>query len=213
MSWFGPIASELGLRVALVDDFGGGGGVEIPDRDASLRRLDLFRQQFNIEIFEQDLLRQPLPFPDESIDAVTCFHSLEHWHHSPRRLFSQIRRVLRDGGYLFIATPNAVNLRKRISVLFGRTNHCPLSEWYDSDLEFRGHVREPVVRDLKDLVLWNGFRVVAVYGHNFIGADTTALPWLSSALMKRIVELSDAILRYFPTLCSDIHVVSQKING
>ena len=211
MSWFGPIASQLGMKVALVDDFGGGGGVEISDRDASLRPLSVFRQQFGIDIFEQDLLRHPLPFSDGSVDAVTCFHSLEHWHHSPKHLFGEIRRVLRSGGYLFIATPNAVNLRKRGSVLFGRTNHCALAEWYDSDLEFRGHVREPVVDDLKNLVIWNQFRVVAVHGRNFIGADTTALSWVSRALMKHIVELSDRILQYFPTLCSDIHIVAQKL--
>lgn len=211
MSLFGPIASQLGLKVALVDDFGGGGGVEIADRDVSLRPLSVFRQKFDIDIFEQDLLTDPLPFSDGSVDAVTCFHSLEHWHHSPKHLFREIRRVLRSGGYLFIATPNAVNLRKRGSVLFGRTNHCALTEWYKSDLEFRGHVREPVVDDLKNLVIWNQFRVVAVHGRNFIGAETTALPWVSRALMKHIVEFSDGILQYFPTLCSDIHVVAQKV--
>ncbi len=210
MSWFGPIASELGLSVTLVDDWGGGGGVDIADRDPSLRPLSVFQQTFDIRIVEQDLLAQSLPCSDQSVDAVTCFHSLEHWHHSPKRLFHEIRRVLRAGGYLFIATPNAVNLRKRVSVLFGRTNHCSLAEWYDSDLGFRGHVREPVVDDLKNLVIWNKFRLIAVQGHNFIGADTTALPLLSRASMKRIVELSDGILRFFPTLCSDIHVVAQK---
>lgn len=213
MSWFGPLASELGLSVTLVDDWGGGGGVEITDRDPSLRLLGVFQQTFDIQIVEQELLAQPLPFADQTVDAVTCFHSLEHWHHSPKRLFHEISRVLRSGGYLFIATPNAVNLRKRVSVLFGRTNHCPLAEWYDSDLGFRGHVREPVVDDLKNLAIWNQFRLTAVHGRNFIGADTLAIPRLSGASMKRIVELSDGILRFFPTLCSDIHVVAQKIES
>lgn len=158
------------------------------------------------------MLRENLPFADESVDVVTCFHSLEHWHNSPKRLFCEIRRSLRNGGYVFIATPNAANLRKKVSVLFGRTNLCSLAEWYDSDLEFRGHVREPTVEDLKSLVLRNGFRLVAVHGRNFIGADTKALPGISSATVTRLVEWSDLILRRFPTLCSDIHVVAQKEN-
>jgi SAM-dependent methyltransferase len=211
MSWFGPVASQLGLKVTLVDDWGGGGGVEITDRDASLRLLDVFRKKFDIHTVEQDLLTQALPFSDQSVDAVTCFHSLEHWHNSPKHLFNEVRRVLRGGGSLFIATPNAVNLRKRVSVLLGRTNHCSLAEWYDSDRGFRGHVREPVVGDLKNLALWNQFRVIAVHGRNFIGAETTALPRMSRASMRRIVELSDRILRFFPTLCSDIHVVVRKV--
>ena len=213
MSWLGPMASQLGLKVALVDDFGGGGGIDIADRSPSLRLLNVFREKLGVQIVEQDLLDQPLPFPDESVDAVTCFHSLEHWHQSPKRLFKEIRRVLHNGGYLFIATPNAVNLRKRFSVLFGRTNLCQLEEWYDSDLGFRGHVREPVVADLKNLVLWNRFRLIAVHGRNFIGADTTALPWLPRPVMRRMVEMSDGILRLFPTLCSDIHVVAKKIEN
>jgi SAM-dependent methyltransferase len=197
MSWFGPLVGELGLVVTLVDDWCGGGGVEIVDRDASLRLLGVFRHTLDIRIVEQDLLSQPLPCSDQSVDAVTRFHSLEHWHNSPKHLFDEIRRVLRAGGYLFLATPNAVNLRKRVSVLFGRTNLCSLAEWYDSDLGFRGHVREPVVDDLKNLVLWNKFRLIAVHGRNVIGAGTTALPQLSRASMKRIVELSDGILRFF----------------
>jgi SAM-dependent methyltransferase len=210
MSWFGPVARQLGLKVALVDDFGGGGGVDIEDRAQSLRLLNVFREKLGVEIVEQDLLDQPLPFPDESVDAVTCFHSLEHWHQSPKRLFKEIHRVLRNSGYLFIATPNAVNLRKRLSVLFGGTNLCQLEEWYDSDLGFRGHVREPIVADLKNLVLWNGFRLIAVHGRNFIGANSVAWPWLHRPVMQRIVEWSDNILRLFPTFCSDIHVVAKK---
>ena len=29
MSWFGPIATALGLQVRVIDDYGGGGGVDI----------------------------------------------------------------------------------------------------------------------------------------------------------------------------------------
>ena len=147
-----------------------------------LQTLETFKNDLGVRIAEQNLLTDPLPFPDGSVDVVTCFHSLEHWHFSPVRLFAEIRRILRPGGYVFIATPNAVNLRKRISVLFGRTNHCDFSEWYDSDLVFRGHVREPVMRDFRELMDRNKLELIATYGRNFIGADTTKVPWFSPGI-------------------------------
>lgn len=209
VSWFGPMLARLGLRVIEVDDFGGGGGVDLADRDASIRPLEIFRRDFSIEIVEQELLTSPLPLPDASIDVVTCFHVLEHWHHSPRRLLGEVYRVLRPGGYFFVATPNAVNIRKRISVLLGQSNHGALKQWYESEV-FRGHVREPVVQELHDLVNWTRLRIAGTYGRNFIGSDTTKLLWLPQPLVKRWVSYSDAVLKYFPTLCSDIHVLAQK---
>lgn len=62
ISWFGPIASVFGLKVTLVDDFGGGGGVEIADREQSLDILKLFREIFGIEIVEQDFAQRKSAF-------------------------------------------------------------------------------------------------------------------------------------------------------
>ncbi len=209
MSWFGSIASELGLTVSVVDDYGGGGGVDIANRKASLETLDAFRRNFGVSIYEQDLLVDPLPLSDDSIDIVTCFHSLEHWHHSPKKLFSEIRRVLRPGGYLFIATPNVVNLRKRIHVLLGRTNLSELTEWYDEPV-FRGHVREPTVGDLHTLMSWNEFEIVSTFGRNFIGEDSIVLTRSFGRLAGLVAKISEPVLKRFPTLCSDIHVVGRK---
>ena len=146
-----------------------------------------------------------------SADVVTCFHSLEHWHHSPRPLFREIVRVLKPGGFLLLATPNAVNLRKRIYVLLGRSNLPTLNEWYnDGDPVFRGHVREPVIRDLHQLMRWNGLEVVGTYGRNFIGRRSEALGFLPVAVVDAIATGSDRVLRCFPSLCSDIHVMGRK---
>lgn len=207
--WFDPLAARLGAEVVLVDDFGGGGGVDYVDRQPALEILARYRQQFGLEIVEQNFLENPLPFADSSVDAITCFHSLEHWHHSPKNLFCEIRRVLRPGGFLILATPNAANLRKRIHILFGANIWSPLHEWYDEPA-FRGHVREPIVRDLQQICAWNGFAVVATHGRNFIGRDSHALSWLPRPLRHSLAIGGEKILRFFPTLCSDLHVVGRK---
>ncbi|MEQ1861143.1 MAG: class I SAM-dependent methyltransferase [Chthoniobacteraceae bacterium] len=208
--WFDPLAAKLGADVILADDFGGGGGVTQADRSDALEMLDRYRREFGIEIVEQDILRDPLPLPDSSIDGVTCFHSLEHWHHSPKALFAEIRRVLRPGGWLILATPNAANLRKRLHVILGANIWSGLEEWYHDAPVFRGHVREPIVRDLRQLCEWNGFRVTTTLGRNFIGRDSHALAWIPQRLRHGLVVATQSVLRFFPTLCSDIHVVAQK---
>jgi 2-polyprenyl-3-methyl-5-hydroxy-6-metoxy-1,4-benzoquinol methylase len=45
-------------------------------------------------------------FADESFDAVTSSHVLEHLH-DPRAFFAESRRVLKTGGMLVATTPNA----------------------------------------------------------------------------------------------------------
>ena len=151
---------------------------------------------------------------DGSVDVVTCFHSLEHWHHSPRRLFREIVRVLKPGGWLVLATPNAVNLRKRCYVLLGKSNLPNLHAWYtEGDPVFRGHVREPVIKDLHEILRMNGLEVVATRGRNFIGRSSRALSFLPPGLVRTAARVSDYALALFPSLCSDLHVVGRKPAG
>lgn len=210
LSMFGAVCAAHGLKVTLVDDFGGGGGIETGDENRAGRILEVMERNLGVAIVREDFLKRPLPLPDASTDVVTCFHSLEHWHHSPKPLFKEIVRILRPGGFLILATPNAVNIRKRVFVIFGRNNFPSLDEWYhQGDPVFRGHVREPTLRDLQRLLEWNGLRVVASYGRNFIGAYSQALSALPTPILRAVATASDRLLRFFPQLCSDIHVVGQ----
>jgi SAM-dependent methyltransferase len=208
--WFDAFVKKLGPDVVLIDDFGGGGGVDQADRNPAFDMLARYRSELGLEVIEQDFIRVPLPLPDASLDGITCFHSLEHWHHSPKKLFGEMRRVLKPGGWLFLATPNAANLRKRLHVLFGANIWSPLEEWYHDEPVFRGHVREPIVRDLHRLCEWNGLRVAATYGRNFIGRDSMVLAWLPRPLRHGLGRASQSVLQFFPALCSDLHVVAQK---
>lgn len=211
LSALGPMLRALGLRVTLVDDFGGGGGVELGGDHALGRVLGRFRD-FGLTVIEQDLLSSPLPISDASVDAVVSFHSLEHWHHSPRPLFSEVTRILKPGGALIIGCPNVANLRKRLWLLAGKTNLSSLHEWYvDGEPEFRGHVREPTVKELRKLLEWNGFAVQRVVGRNFLGEDSKALgsaPPFDQA-PRYLLRVIDPFLRLRPSLCTDIHVVAR----
>ena len=56
-----------------------------------------------------DLEEGALPYPDEYFDAILVVHVLEHLHH-PLRLGSEIHRVLKKGGRVYVETPNWISL-------------------------------------------------------------------------------------------------------
>jgi len=92
-----------------------------------------------------------LPFEKNSFDMIMLHDVLEHLHDSPRDLLNDLIELIKPEGLLFVTVPNAVNIRKRIDVMFGRTN-LPLFEsyyWYPG--AWRGHVREYVKNDLVKL--------------------------------------------------------------
>ena len=200
----------LGLRVTVIDDFAGGGGVEPGEEEMCQTLLTRFRAA-GVSIVTQDLLTEPLPCAAETVDVVACFHALEHFHHSPRQLFTEVRRILKPDGIVIVATPNSVNLRKRLSVLWGNTNLCSLDEWYDTEGPFRGHVREPTLEELKTLLTRNGFAVQTAAGRNFLGQDSLITGPRGSTRGTRLLwSVLDRLLRVVPTLCSDLHVVGKK---
>jgi SAM-dependent methyltransferase len=193
---FACYAGSRGLNVTLIDDFAD------PGFSASDPRYSM-PQAFGVNVLRRDVIRDGLPFADNSIDAFTSFDVLEHLHASPKPLLHQMMRCLKPGGTLLIGVPNCVNLRKRITVPLGYGKWSALEEWYERPA-FRSHVREPDVSDLryiaKDLRLEN----VCIKGANFSGMDT------GNAVLRAIARLADPLLRLRPSLCADLFLIGKK---
>ena len=58
-----------------------------------------------------------LPFADGTFDAVTMLEVLEHVRDDARGFLSEVRRVLKPSGFLYIGTPNAVAWEKIVRSL------------------------------------------------------------------------------------------------
>ena len=89
-----------------------------------------------------------LPFEKESFDMIMINDVIEHLHDSPRELFNDLLEFLKPEGLLLVTVPNAVNIRKRIDVFFGKTNLPHFEGYYFYPGSWRGHIREYVKDDL-----------------------------------------------------------------
>ena len=94
---------------------------------------------------------EELPYPDGFFDMIMMHDVLEHLHDSPRVLLNRLLKLAKPEGFLFLSMPNAGNLRKRLSLLFGGTNLPCFDAYYWCPGPNRGHVREYVRSDLVQL--------------------------------------------------------------
>jgi SAM-dependent methyltransferase len=194
---FCACAAALGMRATLVDDF----------RDAGFYREDdprhLMPARLGFVRVSRDIAQEALDFPANSLDVVTSFDSIEHWHRSPKAALHRAMEALRPGGLFFLGVPNAVNIRKRIAVPLGISNWSRMNEWYEQP-EFRGHVREPVVRDLRYIARDLQLMDCEILGRNW-GAH-----YIGNGAARAVAVALDRVLQPFPSLCSDIYLIGRK---
>lgn len=89
-------------------------------------------------------------FPQKSFDVITCFQSLEHIH-DLGGLFTEIGRVLKDGGLLYICVPDSDFFEAR---LFGP---------YYYNLEVPRHLYFFTKNTLQALLSRHGFKAVRLF--------------------------------------------------
>jgi SAM-dependent methyltransferase len=80
-------------------------GIDLPAEVSQIGNCDLMRVAGNADSF--------LPFPDDSFDAVTSFHVIEHLKERDMAI-EEMFRVLKPGGWLLLLTPN----RRRVTSLY-----------------------------------------------------------------------------------------------
>jgi 2-polyprenyl-3-methyl-5-hydroxy-6-metoxy-1,4-benzoquinol methylase len=192
---FSTGCAALGMKVTLVDDFGN----PVNYTEASKEALKI-HEELGVEILRLDAPRN-LALPKEHYDVVTTFDSIEHWNHSPRKALHVMLDSLKEQGWMIIGVPNCVNLRKRLTVPFGKGKWSPMKYYYWED-EFRGHTREPDVDDLHYISRDLGLEEVKIYGRNWMG-------W-GHPKLRRIMPILDPLLQLRPTLCSDLYMVGRK---
>jgi SAM-dependent methyltransferase len=192
-------AAALGYRSILIDDNGDAGWLD----ESVMHAMENLYAKYRVECVVKNVVSAPLGLPSSSVDMVTSFDSLEHWHASPRRMLHEVVDALKPGGWFFLGVPNCVNLRKRLTVPFGYGKWSSMSDWYETPV-FRSHVREPDVDDLRYIARDMGLIRVQVYGRNWQGM------YSSNRITRGVTPFVDHLLRQFPTVCADIYVLGQR---
>jgi 2-polyprenyl-3-methyl-5-hydroxy-6-metoxy-1,4-benzoquinol methylase len=190
--------ATVGMRPVLIDDFRDAGFYD----EATMSAMRQLYENAGVEVLSRDVLKDDLGLAPASFDAITCIDSVEHWHGSPKRIFRSLVEALRPGGLFFLGTPNCVNLRKRITVPLGRGKWSAMADWYEQDV-FRGHVREPDVDDLRYIARDIGLENVRIIGRNWAGYATTGP-------IRKAMPLIDRVLRFRPSLCSDLYLLGNR---
>jgi SAM-dependent methyltransferase len=107
------------------------------------------------------------PIENDSINLIVCDNVLEHVP-NPDLLFSEIRRVLKNGGYLCIRTPNRWSYVAIVSSLIPNKYHSSVIAFAQDGRKaedvFPTVYRCNSVRKLKQTMIKNGMKSV-VYGH------------------------------------------------
>jgi SAM-dependent methyltransferase len=119
-------------------------------------------------------------FGPAQFDIVMLHDVLEHLHSSPRELLLALVRLIRGGGFLYATVPSAVNIRKRIAVLLGKSNYQRFDWYYWSRTPYRGHIREYARDDLERLARYLCLERVEL---------DTRHHWLTPGRLPRSAEL------------------------
>jgi ubiquinone/menaquinone biosynthesis C-methylase UbiE len=80
---------------------------------------------------------EEIPFPDNSFDHVACISALLYFDDASKA-FSEIQRVLKPGGRLYVRTVNSGNLRR----VFGKENIDPAAKNHFTEAELIFFLRE-----------------------------------------------------------------------
>jgi len=127
--------------------------------------------QFSCYIDHFDVERHEFPYPDSYFDLVIAAEMIEHMTHDPMWMLLESRRVLADGGYLLISTPNVGSITSVAKTLGGRDNPQIFFKYErpgpDGKTEI-GHVREYTTYELGEAVKAAGFEVERLFT-TFIG--------------------------------------------
>ncbi|HUI44638.1 MAG TPA: methyltransferase domain-containing protein [Nitrospirota bacterium] len=185
-------------RTVLVDDFN-----DPVNHSIGVSILDLHRC-LGVEVIARDVVENGIRDIAGAFDIITTFDSMEHWHHSPKKLFHEVVEKLKPGGVFILGVPNSKNLNKRLTALLGIGKWSNMQDWYEAD-KFRGHVREPDVNDLIYIARDMGLTAIKIRGRNWLGYSS------KNPVTRVATKIMDYPLMLKPSLCSDIYMVGRKV--
>lgn len=152
--------------------------------------------------------KEKFPFHQGSFDLVLMTEIIEHLTVNPRVYLSEVKRVLKPGGYLLITTPNAVHLKNRMKVLFGKSASFPIEQLFDTaphdDSVYYRHNREFTMDELKKIVKVSGLTIKKA---EYFSAYTPFRKNRKTTIVKLIGHM---LTRIVPAFRDSLYMVASK---
>ena len=109
-----------------------------------------------------------LPYESGSFDGVVMCEVFEHLNFNPVTILVEVNRVLKTGGWLYLATPNAGNIVKRLRIIRGLTAMDPVDNFFGALTASDGGIvgmywREYMPYELQKLLRRTGFSQLRHY--------------------------------------------------
>ncbi len=134
-----------------------------PEGRIDRRTFDFPDGQFGCYVDHFDVERNDFPYPNDYFDLVVAGEIIEHMTIcDPMWMLLEARRVLIDGGYLLISTPNVGSITSAAKTLDGRDNPQIFFLYERPGADNRtdiGHVREYTFHELGEAVKAAGFEI------------------------------------------------------
>lgn len=122
-----------------------------------LEQLKSIWARHNLSVLNQDVITDA---PIKKYDAVLSVAVIEHQRY-PRLFLDGLKRCVKPGGFIYVATPNLANLANRFRFLLGRPPVQNIERLFKDAEEFNGHWREYTPQELKSVFKLSGLSVVA----------------------------------------------------
>lgn len=170
-------------------------------RDDNQARIKRYAEDIGVVFHHQNPGDHSIPFEIGSFDVVCSLSVIEHLPESPRGLVNAMGTFAQTGGLLVIAMPNSVNLRKRLSVLMGRTNYESVDTFFRCVGPWRGHVREYTLAETEFICRASGFEVLSCTTFEHLAHEKLPMP-----LRQLYILLGNMV----PTFRSGLLVICRK---
>jgi SAM-dependent methyltransferase len=160
-----------------------------------------------VGVMEVEVDLDTYPIETGSVQCVVCSHVLEHLAGDPMHLVAESNRILKDGGYLCVTTPNVLYHANLVKFMFG--SH-PFGWSIFTDSYADRHNREYTPAEVKKLLELGGFSVELLKTRSYksnLSVTTKALGFLLSMPAVLTARVSCKLRG------QEIQVLAKKVAG
>ena len=124
---------DIGCAEGLFPEVAGKDGWDVTGTEISHFAARYGKEKLGLNIIQGELI--DMKFPDNTFDAITMWHVLEHTR-DPIAVLREIRRILKDNGVFILAIPNLNNFLFQLAYRLIRGRRMHLFDPDDRELAF-----------------------------------------------------------------------------